>query len=251
MKNYNWISKVNQIVVGNKNGNLRRRPRKQFLMFAALEQRNLLASVSFDSDFFNNFDGNGTAGQLSFQADAGDLDVVTLSAPTANSLQIQVGGGDAIVLLADAIGNSNFTLSQTQVANDTLLISNTSSTIEALNFNLGDFADMFTATSAAGGSIAQSLFVDGFSGADTIDVSALSSGVRINGGFGDDILTGGAGDDLILGEEGEDVLEGNAGDDILRGGGDDDILRGFAGDDILRGFAGDDILGRRRRDRRH
>ncbi len=238
MKNYNWISRISRTVVWKKNRKFRRRTRTQLLMIESLEQRNLLASVTFNSITTGIQDG----GQVFFQADDGDLDVVSLSAPTANSLQIQVGGGDSIVLEGDAVGNSNFVLSQSQSANDTLSISNASSLIGALNFNLGDFDDVFTATSAADGAIFQSLFVDGFSGADTIDVSALSSGVSFTGGFGDDVLTGGSGDDLILGEEGEDIIEGGAGDDQLRGGGGDDILRGFAGDDILAGGGGTDVI---------
>lgn len=235
MKKYNWISKISQSIVGKKNRNFRRRARKQSLMIESLEQRNLLASVSFDSNFLV---GGGSTGQLTFQADDGDQDVVSLSAPSATSLQIQVGGGDSIVLQGDAVGNSNFVLSQSQSANDTLSINNASSILDALDFNLGDFDDVFTAT----GSILQSLFVDGFSGADTIDVSGLTTDASLTGGFGDDILMGGSGDDLILGEEGEDILEGGAGDDQLRGGGGDDILRGFGGDDILAGGGGTDVI---------
>ena len=49
MKNYNWISKISQSVVGKKNRNFRRRTRRQSLVIESLEQRNLLASVTFNS----------------------------------------------------------------------------------------------------------------------------------------------------------------------------------------------------------
>jgi len=48
MKKHNWISKISQSVVGKKNRKFRRRTRKQSLTIQSLEQRNLLASVSFD-----------------------------------------------------------------------------------------------------------------------------------------------------------------------------------------------------------
>lgn len=236
MKNYNWISKISHTVVGKKNRKFRRRTRRQSLMFQSLEQRNLLASVSFNAFVSPPDVLIEGAGPLFFEADPGDSDIVSLSAPAANTLQIQVGGGDSIVLHGDAVGRSEFVLSQSEFPNDTLTIN--SSAVGGLNFNLGDFDDLFTAT----GSIVQSLFVDGFSGADTLDASALTTDISLNGGFGDDILMGGSGNDLILGEEGKDTLEGGAGDDQLRGGGGDDTLRGFGGDDILAGGGGTDVI---------
>src|SRR6266542_1751489 len=43
---------------------------------------------------------------LDFTADAGDTDAVTVTAPTANQVVIQVGNGDAIVL-AGEIGRAH------------------------------------------------------------------------------------------------------------------------------------------------
>ena len=151
MKNYNWISKISQSVVGKKNRKFRRRLRKQSFTFESLEQRNLLASVSFDADFFNGAGGAAEGlGQVTFVADDGQSDVVSVSSPSANTLQIQVASGDSIALQDDAAGNGNFVLSQSQTANDTLLISNASSLIAGLRFELGDFNDSFVATSLAG-----------------------------------------------------------------------------------------------------
>jgi len=140
MKKYNWISKVSQAMVGKKNRNFRRRLRKQSFTFESLERRNLLASVSFDADFFNGAGGPAEGlGQLTFVADDGQSDVVSVSSPSVNTLQIQVGGGDSISLQGNAVGNSNFVLSQSQTANDTLSITNVNSLIAGLSFDLGDF----------------------------------------------------------------------------------------------------------------
>ena len=218
MKKHNWISKISQSVVGKKNRKFRRRTRKQSLTIQSLEQRNLLASVSFDAGFFNGDAAANGLGLVTFVADDGQSDAVTVSSPSANTIQIQVGNGDAISLQGNATGNSNFV----QTANDTVSINNVSSLIAGLRFELGDFNDSFVATSLSGLNFTPTgidsllgLSVDGFSGEDTIDVSALTIGANINGGFAADVLTGGSGNDFILGEEGEDQLVGNAGDCLL------------------------------------
>ena len=92
----------------------------------------MLASVSFDAG----------AEFLTFQADAGEVDVVSVSSPTADTLQIQVAGGDEIALGGDAVGNAAFTLSQTSTVNDTLQIDTTSAAISEFVANLGDLDDL-------------------------------------------------------------------------------------------------------------
>ena len=64
-------------------------------------------------------------------------------------------------------------------------------------------------------------------GDDVIDASALpavSIGLVVNAGAGDDVLLGAQGDDVLLGGAGDDVLLGGEGDDVLDGGDGDDIL---------------------------
>ncbi|QQA41924.1 family 16 glycosylhydrolase [Pelagovum pacificum] len=73
--------------------------------------------------------------------------------------------------------------------------------------------------------------VDGFSGADAL-----------GGGPGDDHLRGGDGDDWLDGGEGDDRLFAGHGDDLLTAGDGRDVLRGDAGRDLLRAGAGDDRL---------
>ena len=132
-----WLSNVRKSLVRKKTRNSRRRNRKQSLEFRSLEPRNLLASVSFNAD--------PAEPALFFDADTGQADIVTVSSTTEGALQIQVGGGDSIELAEDLVENTDFVLSQSEVANDTLTINDASSFISFLFFNLGDLNDSFTA----------------------------------------------------------------------------------------------------------
>ena len=200
MKNQSWISKIKKAISVAPSRKRRRRLKRTTSTFESLEARNLLASVSFDAN----------VGSLAFVADAGQADIVDVSAPTATSLQIQVGNGDSISLLGDAAGNAAFVLSQTNVADDTLTIDIENAVVSSLTFDLLDLDDVFSATGLAG--IAD-LSVLGGDGNDTLDASALATGVQFFGGGGGDVLTGGSGDDLLVGGGGTDVIDGGDGID--------------------------------------
>jgi Ca2+-binding RTX toxin-like protein len=89
------------------------------------------------------------------------------------------------------------------------------------------------------------VLVDGGSGNDVIDATAVMSSLTVldlRGGSGNDTLIGGAGNDLLDGGSGNDLLLGGAGNDRLRGGSGNDILLGGLGNDVLTGDDGDDIL---------
>ena len=226
MKSYQWLSKFSQSTFGKKSRNKRRRIRRRALAIESLEPRNLLATVSFDGRF------------LDFQADAGQADVVSVSETPDGALQIQVGGGDSIVLQDDAVGNPDFVLSQSVVANDTLTVF--SPFVDAVNFSLGDLDDSFTATSFPDFffMFANQFIVSGEDGSDTIDVSGLSDGETVLpvgtglfGGSGDDTITGGSGNDFLFGDAGNDTLIGGSGDDSLMGGGGTDSIDGGEGID--------------------
>ncbi len=75
--------------------------------------------------------------------------------------------------------------------------------------------------------------VDLGSGDDTVDGSATTQGISVDGGAGDDSLTGGDGDDTLDGGDGTDTILGGAGDDsILTSGGNDSIDAGDGADVI-------------------
>lgn len=200
MKNKKWLSNIAKSVVGTPSRNARRRHRQSALTTGSLEPRNLLASVSFDSG----------AGLLQFEADAAQADVVSVSAPSATSLQIQVGNGDSIVLQDDAVANVDFVLSQTVVADDTLTVNVGSAIVSQLSFDLLDLDDVFSATGLAG---ITNLSVVGGAGNDSLDASVLLTGVEFFGNSGNDTLTGGLGDDTLAGGGGTDTIAGGDGND--------------------------------------
>ncbi len=170
------------------------------LTIASLEQRNLLASVSFDAG----------AGVISFTADAGQADIVSVSSPATDSLQIQVGAGDSLVLQGDAGGNADFVLGQTTTADDTLTIDLSNIMVSELNFDLMDLDDVFSVIGTAG---IESLTVVGGAGDDVLDASAIATGVSFFGNGGGDTLTGGSGNDVLAGGGGTDVIDGGEGND--------------------------------------
>lgn len=69
-----------------------------------------------------------------------------------------------------------------------------------------------------------------------------TSGNRLSGGDGNDVVVGSGGGDVIRGDNGNDVLSGRGGDDALDGGAGNDRVLGGDGDDNLRGGEGDDFL---------
>ncbi|NKX74607.1 hypothetical protein HGG73_10585 [Rhodobacteraceae bacterium R_SAG3] len=77
---------------------------------------------------------------------------------------------------------------------------------------------------------------------DTVDASADSSGVVLDGLGGNDSLTGGSGDDSIRGGDGADTILGGAGNDTLAANNGDDSLDGGAGNDSIHGGTGDDSM---------
>lgn len=95
----------------------------------------------------------------------------------------------------------------------------------------------------------QSIVVDGGSGNNKIDLSAVSARkfssvqhVTINGGAGHDSITGSQFDDTINGDAGDDDINGGDGDDSLNGGTGDDVLVGGTGTDDMHGDDGNDSM---------
>jgi len=98
-------------------------------------------------------------------------------------------------------------------------------------------AAQVTIAGAEGGK--DSLVIDGLSGNDSINASALNPGqinLTINGGAGNDTITGSRGSDLVTGGTGNDVALLGAGDDtfVWNPGDGSDTVEGQAGTDTLR-----------------
>lgn len=67
--------------------------------------------------------------------------------------------------------------------------------------------------------------VKGGAGNDTLNASAIATGLQLTGDAGNDTLTGGSGNDTLYGLEGDDQLQGSLGDDTIDGGdGTDSIV---------------------------
>jgi len=89
----------------------------------------------------------------------------------------------------------------------------------------------------------QDLGAGGFTGAltihggadnDTLDASAMTLGMTLDGRPGNDILTGGSGNDTLIDGAGDDTLTGNAGDDtFVLTPGSADSLNDSDGDDTV------------------
>jgi len=82
-------------------------------------------------------------------------------------------------------------------------------------------------------------WVLGNNGNDTLNASARTASVVLDGGTGNDTLTGGSGSDQLLGGAGADSLVGGAGADFLAGGAGADRLTGGTGSDSFVFTSGD------------
>ena len=96
---------------------------------------------------------------------------------------------------------------------------------------------------ASGPFSANLVVVDARNGNDTVDGSALSIPIRVNGGAGDDSLVGGSNSDVLNGDAGNDVITGGAGLwDVLAGGDGNDLLTDSDGVLGAVGGNGNDVL---------
>ncbi len=67
---------------------------------------------------------------------------------------------------------------------------------------------------------------------DVIDGHANTTGMYVDGGEGDDIITGGSSSDFLVGRGGDNTISGGGGNDLLSGESSGiDILSGGAGND--------------------
>jgi len=103
----------------------------------------------------------------------------------------------------------------------------------------GDDAVILDATLSA---FLGNVSLNGGTGDDSLDSSAVSVNTVFAGGAGNDSLTGGGGNDIFVGGDGDDFATGGAGNDSLTGEAGNDNFSGGDGDDFLNGNNGNDIL---------
>ncbi len=184
------------------------------------------------------FDISANGGRVRFTRDVGN---VTMDLNGVEGLDLNALGGADTVTVNDLTGTG----------------------LTGLNLDLGS-----PPGSGAGDGQADTVIVNGTSGADTVVVGGNASGVSVDGLSarvnitgaeaandrlivnalgGDDVVdasgltadailltvNGGDGDDVLIGGDGNDTLSGGIGDDVLIGGPGQDILDGGPGNNIL------------------
>ncbi len=140
-----------------------------------------------------SFDGGDSFISLEFS------ETVTWTGTGLGSVQLN-GSGASITTTVTTNGNQAVLNVSTTLANSDWVLMTGGS----------DIQDAAGNTLVAGGKIAQ-----GSSGANNINVSALTAGLSVNGGAGNDTLTGTAFADTIVGGVGADSLDGGAGNDVF------------------------------------
>ena len=85
--------------------------------------------------------------------------------------------------------------------------------------------------------------VNAFAGNDDVRFQAgVNVDARVFGGTGDDVIRTGSGNDEVVGGAGTDIIFGRDGDDQLLGSAGHDVLRGQSGSDSLVGGVGEDYI---------
>ncbi len=143
-------------------------------------------------------------------------------------------------------------------SSDTIVLdSNTEATVNGTSISIGGGPGPILVLGLAGddeivirAAVSRSVLVLGGTGNDTIDASATSIGMILDGGAGDDTILGGSGDDLLIAGPDENFLHGGAGNNYFLGGGDDTMI-GLGGNDyyhvhfstvVLEDTGGNDII---------
>ncbi|MFT5324090.1 MAG: Ca2+-binding RTX toxin-like protein [Planctomycetaceae bacterium] len=172
----------------------------------------------------------GSNVKVDFDA-AGTIDVST------HTINLADGAPHVVIIQDDGVAGNNVS----QLIIDGVVSAFTVPTA-SLIVNGGDNADSILVASLDS-SFSGVIIVNGNSGNDSIDVSAVSLQTSLIGGSGDDLLIGGAAADFLNGSSGDDTATGNAGDDTISGGSGRDVLDGGGGDDTVSGQGGSgDVL---------
>lgn len=177
-----------------------------------------------------------------------ELEPITDLLTAANrTINLQDGVDHNAVLIDDTAITGNNLFASTDTPTTFESISFASPTI-SLTVNLGDGNDDLVIGSFDP-VLTSSVSIRGNAGNDSVDASAVSLPLTIEGGSGGDTLLGGSGVDTINGDAGADSIDGGgAGDSLFGHGGvtvDDlasDTIVGGTGNDTIGGGGGNDSL---------
>ena len=156
------------------------------------------------------------------------------------SIAANINGGDGIDKITGGNGNDTLTGG---VGNDTLNGGGGVNTlVESGNVNFTLTNPRLTGNGTDRLSNITLARLTGGAGNNTLNASAFSGSVMLDGAAGKDVLIGGNSADELIGGLGNDNLTGNGGVDVLEGGGGNDNLNGGGGDDWFV-FSGSASLG--------
>jgi Ca2+-binding RTX toxin-like protein len=220
-----------------------------------------LTGAAAQNDVFIFAPGATITGLINGQGGVNTLDYAALTTPVNVSLGDVVGSTAATGAATGTGGVKNIQNVIGGSANDTLIGNNQNNVLtgnggtNTLDGKGGVNRVLETDTSPAGNTTftlsntkltgvgadnlanIQKATMIGGAGANTMDASAFSGDVYMDGRAGNDQLTGGGGNDVLVGGSGDDTLTGAAGNDVLVGGSGSDRLVGSSGNDVL--IAGD------------
>ncbi len=190
-------------------------------------------SLAWRVESFGDFAANGTdfvggalpTGTLDFASGATSA---TISIPINGDTSIEANETFRLVLDTPSTG----LLITTSTATGTIITDDAGPRVLS---NSTLFPDNVTATNAQP-------WVQARAGNDTVNGSAVTVSLALDGGNGTDTLTGGTASDQLVGGNGNDNLNGGDGDDFLSGGANNDVLNGGLGSDILTGGANNDFF---------
>jgi len=200
----------------------------------------LRAAATGNSSF--TVGANAQSGGIRAAVGGGANDTLNAAAFTAGITLDGGAGNDSLVVSSGAL------LGQTTVlggaGTDTLALS-----IDALSITDADFTGVSTvevfrtangnnrALLGANAQTAGIATVVGGSGKDTLDATAFTRAIVLDGGQGDNSLFGGSGNDSLISYDGADALDGGGGTDTFFGGAGNDMLIGGSGVDFLCGVS--------------
>ena len=187
------------------------------------------------ADTLTGFDGQGGDFTNIFYGGAGE-DVLT----GLGGDDTLFGGDDAdSFILTDGFGNDTVTGGEGGQDSDTIDASGLAAGVDVVY--TGNEAGSLTqgADSVTFSEVEALTLTDA---SDSVDASATSSGVSVDGGAGDDTLVGGSGSDSLQGGDGADSIDGGGGSDTVLGGSGADTLSGGAGSDTVYGGADADSI---------
>jgi S-layer protein len=239
------------------------------------------------------FDGMATGGTLRLTAASGtktvnattattaaaddSITVIASTATTATDFGTVVANSMETVNITSTnsastpAGDISHTLALTDTVAKTVVVSgnaglvftNTNTTITSVNASTMTGTGTTAAANAKGltwvaGVLASASTVTGSGGVDSIDMSATSKAVTLDGGAGGkaaaagDTLKGGSGNDTITfsglgnatlwGNDGNDTITGSTGADTILGGSGNDVIVGGGGADSITGGLGSDKI---------